>query len=130
MYHLSGIKKAATEHICTQLDNSDFVQDISAVRQHFAQISGYNAPEIVAQLGQLPVEKNILFHALLFDHFCPSMVVLGFDGYKTEAWLRGAFLDILEGHVGQGAGFGMPSLPSLVLSNRFSLLKSSGLPFV
>ncbi|MBN49708.1 MAG: hypothetical protein CMN85_09210 [Spongiibacteraceae bacterium] len=130
MYHLGAIKKAATERICVQLDNNEFDQDISAVRQHFAQISGYKAPESVAQLGQLPVEKNILFHSLLFDHFCPSAVILGFDGYKTEAGLRGAFLDILEGYVGQGAGFGMPSLPSLVLSNNFSLLKNNGLPFL
>lgn len=130
MHHLSSIRKAVIEQLCIQLDNEEFNKDISAVRQHFAQISGYKAPEKISQVGQLPVEKSILFHSLLFDHFCPSAVVLGFDGYKTEAGLRGAFLDILEEHVGEGVGFGISGLPSLVLSNTFSLVKNNGLPFV
>ncbi len=130
MHHLGSIKQAASERLGELLDRDEFTADISVLRHHFAQISGHAAPEsLVDRLGQ-PIERGILFHSLLAEHFTPATVILGFDGYETEAGLRGAFVGILEDHVGPGKGFGIPSLPSLVLASNFSLVKCNGLPYI
>lgn len=130
MHHLGSITQAASQHISELLDRGEFSGDISALRHHFAQISGFAAPDRLADRLTLPLERGILFHSLLFDHFTPATVILGFDGYSTESGFRRAFVDILEEHVGAGKGFGIPSLPSLVLSSQFSLVKCNGLPYI
>ena len=64
MLHLGSIKQAAFEHIGELLDRDQFSADISALRHHFAQISGHAAPEILADRLRLPLEQGILFTQL------------------------------------------------------------------
>ena len=130
MHHLGAIKRAASGRIAELLDREEFSADISQLRLHFAQISGHAAPESLSDRLLQPLERKLLFHSLLTDHFTPATVILGFDGHKTEAGLRGAFASILEEHLGPDGGFGVTGLPSLVLASNFSLVKCNGLPYI
>lgn len=130
MDHLGAIKRAASDFLGTLIEEGRLTADLSALRIHYSQISGLVAPASVAEINRMEPEQGILFHSLLVDHLAPAMVILGFDGYRTEEGLREAFISILESRVGAGGGFGIPSLPSLVLASEFSLVKANGMPYI
>ena len=130
MDHLGGIKRALAEHLGKLLEDGNLSADLSALRVHYSQISGDASPASVAEINRMQPQQGILFHSLLVDHFAPAMVILGFDGYRTEEGLREGFISILESRVGAGRGFGIPSLPSLVLASEFSLVKANGMPYI
>lgn len=130
MDHLGAIKRAASDFLGTLIEEDRLTADLSALRIHYSQISGLVAPASVAEINRMQPKQGILFHSLLVDHLAPAMVILGFDGHRTEEGLREAFISILESRVGAGGGFGIPSLPSLVLASEFSLVKANGMPYI
>lgn len=130
MDHLGTIKRAISDYLGTLLEGERLTADLSALRIHYSQISGLAAPASVAEINRMQLAPGILFHSLLVDHLAPATVILGFDGHRTEEGLREAFISILESRVGAGRGFGIPSLPSLVLSSEVSLVKANGMPYI
>jgi hypothetical protein len=57
--------------------------------------------------------------------------VFGYFGFKTEYSLREAFANFLgeKTNINRGKGFGVGSLPSLVICGRNSLIKNNGMPY-
>lgn len=72
-----------------------------------------------------------MFYCLVQESLAPVSIIQGYDGYKTESGLRTTFVDILEEKKEKSdAGIGIPSIPSLVTSNQYCLVKGNGVPFL
>jgi hypothetical protein len=64
----------------------------------------------------------------LADSTTPVRVVLGYHGFSTESSFREALVELLENNV-QSEGYGPADLPSLIICDRYSLIKINGMPF-
>lgn len=130
MDHLASIRRKFAEHFENKLINEGYEPDITSARRHFAQITGKIAPERYSGIHGLSESDGILFYCLVQESLAPVTIIHGYDGYKTESGLRKVFVDILEEKKEAGAGFGIPSIPSLVTSNQHCLVKGNGVPFL
>ena len=101
--------------------------DISAARTAFARITGRVAPD-PDRVHQLPFDLQMIYHSLVVEHFAPVRIAFGFDGFKSETGLRGAFKDFVTQQVGQ-RGFGVASFPQLMISGRYAIAKLNGQPY-
>lgn len=129
--HLAGIRKRFAENFEHKLINEGYEPNIAPARRHFSQITGKIAPENYSGIHGLSKSDGILFYSLVQESLAPVSIIHGYDGYKTEKGLRTAFVDILEEKKNEnGAGIGIPSIPSLVVSNQFCLVKGNGVPFI
>lgn len=128
--HLGGIRKKFAEHFEHKLINEGYKPDISFARRHFSQITGKIAPEDYSGIHRLSKSDGILFYCLVQESLAPISIIHAYDGYTTEKGLRTAFANILEEKIRDGGTeIGFPSIPSLVTSNQFCLVKSNGIPF-
>lgn len=129
--HLGSIRRKFAEYFEENLRSGKFKPDISHARKSFAQITGRMAPMQYLGIHHLTKPEAILFYALVQEQNAPVTIVHGYDGYKTEAGLRSAFIDIIEERLKvSGQGLGIPSLPTLVTSNEFCLIKGNGHPYL
>jgi hypothetical protein len=128
--HLGGIRKRFSVHFENKLRNENYAPDIAVARKHFSQITGKIAPEKYLDIHYLSKSDGILFYALVQESLAPVSIIHGYEGYKSENGLRTAFISILEekGKDG-GQGLGVPSLPTLVTSNEYCIVKGNGIPF-
>ncbi|CAM3057733.1 hypothetical protein PAT01_38120 [Pseudoalteromonas atlantica] len=128
--HLGGIRKRFSEHFENKLRNENYEPDIRVARKHFSQITGKIAPEKYLDIHRLSKSEGILFYALVQESLAPVSIIQGYEGYKSEHGLRTAFINILEEKGKEGAqGLGVPSLPTLVTSNEYCIVKGNGIPF-
>ena len=104
--------------------------DISHARKSFSQITGQIAPESYSGIHQLSRQDGILFYTLIEEGQAPVSIVHGYGGYETERGLRTAFLNIIEEQANIGKEIEVPSIPSLVTSNNFCLVKCNGHPYL
>lgn len=131
MDHLAGIRRKFAEHFEHKLIHEGYEPDISSAGRHFAQITGKIAPENYSGIHGLSKSDGILFYCLVQESFAPVSIIHGYDGYKTESGLRTAFVDILEEKKkATDSGIAIPSIPSLVTSNQYCLVKGNGVPFL
>lgn len=72
--------------------------------------------------------KSLMRAFLVLESVLPSRILLAYNGYKTENGFRKSFLDILQSRVG-GEGLSPLSLPSLIINDKYSIVKLSGTPF-
>jgi hypothetical protein len=129
--HLRSIRKKYSEHFESKFADLEFEPNITAACKHFSQITGKDAPKSYSGMHALSKSDGILFYALVQETLAPLSIVHGYGGYKTEAGMRNAFLDILfeKGKV-TGEGLGIPGLPTLVTTNSFSIVKGGGVPYI
>ncbi|MFA0478311.1 DUF6602 domain-containing protein [Vibrio splendidus] len=129
--HLRIIRQKYTEYFESKLEDPEFEPDITVARKHFSQITGREAPTSYRHINSLPKVDGILFYSLVQETLAPLTIIHGYGGYTTESGMRNAFLDILfeKGEV-SGVGLGIPSLPALVTTNGFSIVKGNGVPFI
>lgn len=129
--HLRVIRKKYAEYFETKFEDSEFEPDISTACKHFSQITGKDAPKTYSGIHQLSKADGILFYTLVQETLAPLSIIHGYGGYTTESGMRNAFLDILE-EKGEksGIGLGIPSLPALVTTNGFSIIKGNGVPYI
>lgn len=80
-------------------------------------------------IDALPEDLNVILHTLVMEQVSPVRVILGYDGYATESSLRFGFHKYLESNCGI-RGFGVGSLPNLLICNKNSILKLNGFPYV
>lgn len=131
--HLRELKKAFTEDFSRKIDDEGFQPNVFLAGHHFSQITGRKAPGSYNDLKRFDVKDQILMYTLIQEIYAPATIIQGYGGYETEYGLRTAFIDSLEelyAEYGNGAGLGVPGLPSLITSNNFSLVKGCGLPFI
>lgn len=129
--HLAKIRKKFSKYFEHKLINENYEPDVSVVNSRFSQLTGKVAPERYLGIHQLPESEQLLYYGLVQEFFAPVSIIHGYSGYKTEQGLRNAFLDIVEEtKIADGIGVGIPSIPSLVTSGEFSLVKGNGFPFL
>jgi len=84
-------------------------------------------------LHLLSKPKQMIYHTLLLEAFYPVRIVWGYNGFKSEFALRQAFFNYLEENLSpenkQRSKFSPLKLPSLIICDKFSLIKSNGIPF-
>ncbi|KPB24765.1 hypothetical protein LT706_09690 [Pseudomonas syringae pv. syringae] len=130
MHHLAKIRRKFADNFEERLINEGYRPDISNARRRFSQLTGKVAPEEYLDIHNLSKSDGILFYTLVQESLSPITIIHGYEGYKTENGLRTAFSDILEEAWKSGHGWGVPSIPTLVTSNNFCLVKGSGIPFL
>lgn len=86
------------------------------------------------ELEKLSVEKQMLYHILLLESFYPTRIVWGYNGFKSEFSLRESFSEYLKDNLSGSKdnrilGFGPLNFPSLIICDKYSLIKSNGIPF-
>lgn len=85
-------------------------------------------------LIKISAEKQHLYHVLLMEAFYPSRIVWGYNGFKSEFSLRNHFADYLEENISTEEnkgilGFGPLNFPNLIICDKYSLIKTNGIPF-
>lgn len=131
LQHLAGIRRKFASNFERRLRDENYEPDIAHARKWFSQITGKVAPERYLDLHHLSAGDKLLFYTLVQESLAPMTIIHGYDGYKTEEGLRTVFLDILEDAWKNGDGrLGIPSIPTLVTSNNFCLVKGNGAPFL
>jgi hypothetical protein len=130
MQHLASIRRKFAKYFEIKL-NQGVYPDISRAREWFSTITGKAAPTHYLGMHELPRSEGILFYTLIQESLAPVSIIHGYDGYKSEHGLRSAFAAILEESLQLGNnGFGVPSIPALVTSGQFCIVKGNGMPFL
>lgn len=129
--HLRVIRHKYSKYFESKFQDPDFEPDISIASKHFSQITGRESPRYYSDIHSLSKPDGILFYALVQESLAPSSIIHGYGGYVTESGMRNAFLDIItEKSEVSGHGLGVPSLPALVTTNKISIVKANGIPFL
>lgn len=129
--HLGAIRKAFSHHFEEKLRTGKFEPKIDHARKTFAQITGKIAPVRYLDIHELSKEDALIFYTLVQEQNAPASIVHGYGGYKSEEGIRRAFMDIIEERAKNNcSGLGVPSLPSLVTSNEYSVVKGNGHPYI
>lgn len=98
-------------------------------------------------LASLDVDEQMLFHSLVVEELLPIRVIFGYDGFKDELSLRSKMIEFLQKNVKydsveqinnadltqvdskRGQGFGITSLPNLIICGNNSIIKTNGMPY-
>lgn len=129
--HLAKIRRKFADNFEVRLRSGNYKPDISAARRNFSMITGRVAPEEYLGIHDLSKGDGILFYTLVQESLAPTTIVHGYGGYKKESGLRKVFLDIVDDAKGGGSqSLGVPSIPTLVTSNEFCIVKGNGTPFL
>jgi hypothetical protein len=84
--------------------------------------------DVFLDTTQMSAWKKEVGRALYLDSISPIRIVLGYHGFASEKSFRKAFIEFLGGKIEQG-GYGAYHLPNLVVCNRYSILKTNGMPY-
>lgn len=76
----------------------------------------------------LPLAKRMVYQWLVNEHLAPLRIAIGYHGFKTQSGFRAAISSFYEGKVNL-PGYGAGDMPSLVISENSSILKTTGLPY-
>lgn len=125
--HLSGISKAYSLYFETLLENG-YEPNIEYAAKSFAQITGLAEPNRYSDMHRMKKEDAVIFYTLVQDMYSPIKIIHGYGGYKTEFGLRKVFLDFFENKQ-RKHGFGTSSMPNLISSQNYSIVKTTGMPF-
>jgi len=129
--HLRIIRKEFANHFENKLVNDNYDPNIFKAKKHFSELTGKVAPETYLDIHHLSKADGILFYSLVQESLAPISIIHGYGGYKQESGLRNSFLDCLEEKGEKNkVGLGVPSIPNVVTSNEFSLIKANGMPFL
>lgn len=87
-----------------------------------------------ADLDSLPKEKQMVYHVLLLEAYHPARIVWGYNGFKSELSFRESYYKYLEQNLStideKKLGFGPLNFPNLIICDKYSMVKSNGIPFV
>jgi hypothetical protein len=103
-------------------------QDVRPAFQAFAKLTGIY-PKNYDDVHKLPEPLEYVFHTLVMEHLSPVRVVFAYDGFVDEFGLREGFIKYLETHGSGRHGFGVGSLPTLVICGQSSIVKMNGCPY-
>lgn len=123
--HLKSVSEIYSN--CVQNTEEEFQVNLDASIRNYSQITGKILPNS-EDWKNLPMNLHLIWHCLMFDQLSPARIVFGYDGYKKEKGLRDGFSNFLESNLGK-QGYGIPSIPNLIIANGFSLIKTTGHPY-
>jgi hypothetical protein len=108
--------------------DEDATVSISATFHAFAKLTGRYLKSY-DEASSLPEALEFMFHTLVMEQLSPLRIVFGYDGYADEYGLREGLCGYLEARQGK-RGYGVGSLPNLIICGRNSLLKLTGHPYL
>lgn len=105
---------------------------IDMIRDAFTSISKMEFPNR-DQLNLLEEKYQMLYHILIVECLLPIRVIFGYEGFSSEKSLRDKFVEYIsrqaDSMTGIKKGFGVHSLPNLIISKENSLIKTNGMPY-
>ena len=102
--------------------------EIETLRISFESVTGLAFPRDKYELSKLPYEQQMIYHLLVVELCLPIRVIWGYEGFKSEESLRDAFDKMLRANQGE-KGYGITSFPSLIISEKNSIIKMQGMPY-
>lgn len=86
------------------------------------------------EIDLLPLQKQMLYHALVVEASLPLRIVFGYNGYRSEKSLREAFKEFLLQNMSNDLnnkrmGFGPTAFPNLVICEDKTIVKLNGMPY-
>jgi len=145
--HLAVLRKKYSEYFSKKMDAMEERPNIDVASEIFSKLTGIAGPQCYDDIYSLPEQHQVLFYSLVVEQLAPVTIIHGYGGYKTEKGLRDVFVNYLdeenylkqltekkraqEEKKGDSVTMirGMNSLPTLIISNEFSLVKINGLPY-
>ncbi|ELI8169654.1 TPA: DUF6602 domain-containing protein [Yersinia enterocolitica] len=143
-YHLASLRKAFSEFFAEQMDKGSIRPNIGSASIIFSQITGRIGPNTYDDMQYLTTEDKILFYTLVIEMLAPVNIIHGYGGYKTESGLRAAFVDCIDHNKlrvkinkkaikkeikDKHSYLGVNSIPALITSNSYSLIKTNARPY-
>ncbi len=82
-------------------------------------------------VDKLPIEIQMIYHALVTELITPARILLGYNGFKSHSNFRDSFVEYLTKQHAKGSamGYGPISFPNLIICGDYSLVKCNGMPF-
>lgn len=127
--HLAEVQKLHLQATYGTEAEKPFSSVRSAIRS-YERITGKIGPDSYRALDEMPLQEKTLIGYLERQRHVPVTVVLGYDGFKTEAGLRRSLLKIMDGTVGKPSNASIDLLPTLVTSGDFSIVKCNAQPYM
>jgi hypothetical protein len=107
--------------------NRTFI-DSAPLISAFNRITSLNIAD-VGQIDSLSYHHQIIFHTLAIEWVSPIRIVIGYDGFASEARFANALVDLLSRNLGTH-GFGVMGMPQLCISGQYSIVKMNAHPYV
>lgn len=107
--------------------------ELNMVEDAFRALVRKKCPNI-EQIKTLPYAEEMMYHSLVVEALLPLRVVIGYYGFKTEFMLREKYVEFLSKHVSNSKvdlekGYGITSLPNLIICGNNSIVKTNGMPY-
>ncbi|HBL65078.1 MAG TPA: hypothetical protein DDZ58_03100, partial [Achromobacter sp.] len=101
--------------------------DTQRAAEEYFNIFGSWPPKFSEYKSLEPVRRAI-YYTLVREHLTPLRIAFGYYGYKSQKHFRRGVANLLTGNAGV-RGYGVLNMPSLIVSDGFSAVKSNGLPY-
>lgn len=124
--HLREVIDSFGRHLKTESAPRFF--NVTTSYRIFSQLAGIIIPNYEG-VKNLPIELEMLFHTLVSEYISPVRIVWGYDGFKSEYEMRKKFVEYLTSNL-MKRGYGVRSLPQLMISGYNSFVKINGAPFI
>jgi len=109
-------------------DGDEYIN--SALRDAWKSMVRTELPER-SELESFSEEQQLIYHTLFMEAYFPIRIVIGYYGFKTEFSLREGFANYLDEKSKNGAakGYGIGSIPSLIICGDNTIIKNNGMPY-
>lgn len=105
--------------------NHDMTIDI--LEQAYENVTGGKLPD-QQEVDKMTEAEQYLYHALVVEAYMPIRITFGYGGFSTEKSLREAFMEYISKNL-KVKGYGVTSMPSLIIADERAILKTNGIPF-
>ena len=100
---------------------------IDIIEQAYENVTGAKLPER-QKIDKLTEAEQYLYHAIVVESYMPIRITFGYGGFSTEKSLRDAFIEYMSKNL-KVKGYGVTSIPSLIIANERTIIKTNGIPF-
>ncbi|MCT4705115.1 hypothetical protein MUA03_04215 [Enterobacteriaceae bacterium H16N7] len=107
-------------NLTTSLSSLNF----SMINRSFEKITNKKAPHF-NEIDLLDEHDYAVYQALASDQLAPVRIAIGYEGYKNEMGLRKGFIK----HFSNIKKFRVFKIPSLIISDNYSVVKINGFPY-
>ena len=137
-----------------KVKKSDHNVRLNLIDDAFRAMVGKPVPKY-ENVEKLSIREQMIFHSLVVEAMLPIRVIFGFEGFSTEQSLRNKFIeymdkncmrsfenntleeaeemlnsdDYLKDRSDVKYGYGVVSLPNLIIAGDNSLIKTNGMPY-
>lgn len=105
----------------------DHDMTIDIIEQAYENVTGAKLPER-QEIDKLTEAEQYLYHAIVVESYMPIRITFGYGGFSTEKSLRDAFMEYMSKNL-KVKGYGVTSIPSLIIANERTIIKTNGIPF-